>query len=91
MSMCRSNETPKPLELIGSDSPEWSDRPLLNTIDAALTDLENAEQRLLDSIRAAHQAGESWGMIGMVLGISWQAAHRKYAVLVRDEESSPEV
>ncbi len=78
------------LDSLDPTTMTWRDGALLRAIGAALTDLENAEQALIDSIRAARQAGESWGMIGMVLGTSRQAAHRKYADLVRDEEPSPE-
>lgn len=51
----------------------------LRAIGAALNSLEAAEQQLREAVRAANAAGDSWEAIGMVLGTSRQAAHRKYA------------
>lgn len=57
----------------------------LRAIGSALTDLEGIEaqaeqgqQRLADAVARARAAGDSWAAIGMVLGTSRQAAHRKY-------------
>ena len=50
----------------------------LRRIGAALTALEAAEADLTRAIDAAREAGESWSAIGMVLGTSKQAAHRKF-------------
>lgn len=74
------------LDSIDPATADFRDAAPLRAIGAALTNLEAAERALIDSIRAARRAGESWGMIGMILGTSRQAAHRKYADLVRDEE-----
>ncbi|WP_174843246.1 hypothetical protein [Cryobacterium glaciale] len=57
----------------------------LRAIGAALTAREHAEDELKRAVRAAHAAGDSWEAIGLVLGTSRQAAHRKYAA--RDTEA----
>ena len=43
-----------------------------------------AEADLVDAVRLAHGVGRSWSEIGVMLGVSKQAAQRKYgpAVLV---------
>lgn len=90
MSTTPQNDVEAWLDSLDPATMNWRDGAPLRAIGAALTNLEAAEEGLVDSIRAARRAGESWGMIGMVLGTSRQAAHRKYADLVRDEEPSPE-
>ena len=51
----------------------------LRAIGAALTALEEAEDALRKAIADAHDTGDSWHAIGVVLGTSRQAAHRKFA------------
>lgn len=51
----------------------------LAKIGAALQAAENAQADLDRAVREAHSAGDSWSAIGLVLGTSRQAAHRKYA------------
>jgi len=51
----------------------------LREVAAARSALAEAEARLQSAVDAAHDAGDSWTMIGLVLGISRQAAHRKFA------------
>ena len=58
----------------------------MREIWAARTALEAAETRLHDAVADAIAAGDSWGMIGVALGTSRQAAHRKFARLVRPAE-----
>lgn len=36
------------------------------------------EEQLSDAVGAAREEGWSWGMIGMVMGVSKQAVHQKY-------------
>lgn len=50
----------------------------LRRIGDALTALENAEEALHTAVADARTAGDSWEAIGLVLGTSRQAAHRKY-------------
>ena len=50
----------------------------LRPIVAARDELETARQQLTDEVRAAHEAGLSWTVIGAVLGISRQAARQRF-------------
>lgn len=50
----------------------------LRGVGRALDALEAAEIDLHRAIEDARAAGESWSAIGMVLGTSKQAAHRKF-------------
>jgi hypothetical protein len=39
---------------------------------------DEVEQELTEAVRSARQAHRSWSEIGMMLGVSKQAARRKY-------------
>jgi hypothetical protein len=69
---------------------QWADRVAANDLVVADTDAlrsiaELAEQRdevdaaLIDAIRSAREADRSWSEIGAMLGVSKQAAQRKYS------------
>lgn len=58
---------------------EWKDGTRLRNVAKARIELGHAERALRSAVREAHDNGDSWTAIGMVLGISRQAAHRKYA------------
>lgn len=63
------------------------DKPLrdgthLRAVAAARKIVEEAEAMLVESIRTALAAGDSWTMVGLALHTSKQNAHRKYASLV---------
>lgn len=51
----------------------------LRAIGAALTELERAQENLDRAVQDAKDAGESWSAIGVVLGTSRQAAHKKFS------------
>ncbi|GGF26272.1 hypothetical protein [Subtercola lobariae] len=51
----------------------------LRAIGDALTAVENAGDALERAVAEAHDAGDSWEAISVVLGTSRQAAHRKFA------------
>ena len=68
----------------------WADRVAADDLVVADTDAlrsiaELAEQRdevdaaLIDAIRSAREADRSWSEIGAMLGVSKQAAQRKYS------------
>ena len=68
----------------------WADRVAEDDLVVADTDAlrsiaELAEQRdevdaaLIDAIRSAREADRSWSEIGAMLGVSKQAAQRKYS------------
>lgn len=58
---------------------EWKDAAGLRRLIAAQDALAAAEQELRSAVRDAHESGLSWTAIGGILGVSKQAAHRKYA------------
>ena len=45
---------------------------------AARKDLAAAEQELRDAVHAAHDAGDSWTVIGAALDITRQAAQQRF-------------
>jgi hypothetical protein len=55
-----------------------SDAADLRRIGAAVDRAETAEQELIGAIAAARKKGRSWSTIGMVLGISKQAAQQRF-------------
>jgi hypothetical protein len=72
---------------------EWADRISSDELVAADTEAlrviaELAEQRegvdaaIVEAVRSARAARRSWSEIGAMLGVSKQAAQRKYAKLV---------
>ena len=72
-----------------ADLEAWADRVSVNELHEADTQglraiAELAEQRdhvedeLTAAVRAARRANRSWSEIGTMLGVSKQAAHRKY-------------
>jgi DNA invertase Pin-like site-specific DNA recombinase len=62
--------------------PDWSwmarDRRTTKRLIAARDALAAAEQELRDAVRAAFDGGSSWRTIGTILGISRQAAQRRF-------------
>jgi hypothetical protein len=60
----------------------------LRAIASAMTDLSLAETALTEAVAAAHAGGRSWARIGMVLGVSKEAARQRYGTSIRGEESS---
>ncbi len=72
-----------------ADSVEPEDLKIVDTSDlkaiARLSDQRSqVEADLVDAVRLARDVGRSWSEIGVMLGVSKQAAQRKYgpAVLV---------
>ena len=51
----------------------------MRELSAARDDLGRARARYADAVRAARDAGLSWGEIGRVLGLSKQALHRQFS------------
>lgn len=62
------------------DPGEPVDATPLRRIVAADEELSRAAQRLREEVRAAHDAGLSWTVIGAVLGVSRQAARQRFGV-----------
>jgi hypothetical protein len=78
-------------EILGDGrEPIESDRPdpvvaemysgaRMRELAEARDDLGRARARYADAVRAARDAGLSWGEIGRVLGLSNQALHRQFS------------
>jgi uncharacterized DUF497 family protein len=64
------------------DPPTMRDGAALRAITEAREAVTDSEHRLVEAIRAARAAGDSWTMIGLMLDTSRQNAHRKYAHLI---------
>jgi hypothetical protein len=62
--------------------PDWSaiarDRRATMRLIEARDALAAAEQELRTAVAAAYDAGDSWLAIGVILGISRQAAQRRF-------------
>ena len=54
----------------------------LRTIAELVEQRDDVDAALLDAIRDARSAGRSWSEIGAMLGVSKQAAQRKYAAKI---------
>jgi hypothetical protein len=67
------------LDSIDPSSVEVRDGDHIRAIAAAVAALNEAELKLETAVRDAKMAGESWNVIGVALGTSRQAAHRKFA------------
>jgi len=53
-------------------------RPDLRRIRELAAELEGAEARLRSAVAEARAHGETWGMIGTILGVSRQAAQQRF-------------
>jgi hypothetical protein len=62
----------------GIDPATMRDARHLRAVAAARKNLEAAEDALREAVAAARAAGDSWTMIGLMLGTSKQAAHRRF-------------
>jgi hypothetical protein len=67
------------LDSIDPSSVEVRDGGHIRAISAAVDALNEAELKLEAAVADAKNAGESWNAIGVALGTSRQAAHRKFA------------
>ncbi len=58
---------------------EASDASDLRRISEAAQGAEDASEELREAVRAARAKGRSWGAIGVVLGVSKQAARQRFS------------
>ena len=73
-------------EFIDSIDPRtMRDAAHLRAVSAARREVGASQDRLVAAVRAARAAGDSWTMIGIALGTSKQAAHRKFAALIDED------
>jgi DNA-directed RNA polymerase sigma subunit (sigma70/sigma32) len=78
-------ETERWLEDLDLDDPnvEITYTPLAASflrVGEAMRNVETAEHELVEAVRALHEAGYSWTVIGKVLGVSRQAARQRFGV-----------
>ena len=85
--------TRQELEKAAADAEAWlssldpeatpaEDTTDLREIGLIFSKLADLQKQLDDAVIAARHNGRSWGEIGLVLGISKQAARERYAQLV---------
>jgi hypothetical protein len=53
------------------------------------TNARAIEEMIVMGVREAYAAGHSWEEIGAALGITKQAAHKRYAKYVNGDQSAP--
>jgi hypothetical protein len=68
------------LDVASIPEEAWQDATPLHAIRAAYDEVEAAKTRLNEAVRAAHDAGLSWGLIGMTLGVTRQAARQRFGL-----------
>lgn len=83
MTTIKKNSIDAWLNSLDIDKSEMRDGSHLAKIGAALSAVEEADKNLERVIAEARAAGDSWSSIGIVLGTSKQAAHRKYSPRIR--------
>ncbi len=82
--------TQQQLEQAATDAEAWldaldpattaaEDPADLRRIGRALRGLSDEQREVDQAVRAAHRNGRSWAEIGLVLGISRQAARERYS------------
>ena len=69
------------LDSIEPDPADARDASHMRRIIAANEALEAAQTELRDAVNAAREAGDSWAVIGVALGISRQAAQQRFATI----------
>jgi len=65
-------------ERVESSDLEMADTEALRAIAELAERREVVEEELTEAVRSARQAHRSWSEIGTMLGVSKQAAQRKY-------------
>jgi hypothetical protein len=75
----RARALEKWAERVISEDLKDADTKALRTIAELAERRDAVEQELTEAVRSARQAHRSWSEIGTMLGVSKQAAQRKYA------------
>jgi septum formation inhibitor MinC len=66
------------LDTIEPNPADARDASRLQRIIAAAEAVENAEAELRAAVKAARDAGDTWAVIGLALGISRQGAYQRF-------------
>ena len=69
-------------EHVGADQLVLADTAALRLIAALAEQRDDVDAALVEAVRSARSADRSWSEIGAMLGVSKQAAQRKYSKLV---------
>lgn len=69
-------------ERVGSEDLVVADTEALRVIAELAEQRDDVDAAIVDAVRAARAAHRSWSEIGAMLGVSKQAAQRKYSKLV---------
>jgi hypothetical protein len=67
---------------VDPDALTEADTEALRQIAELVEERDEVDHKLLDAIRSARRSNRSWSEIGAMLGVSKQAAQRKYGRLV---------
>jgi hypothetical protein len=82
MEMTRQDPNPEELErwlnAIEPNPADARDATHMRRIVAAATALQDAEEELHSAVAAARDAGDTWDMIGVALGVTRQAAYQRF-------------
>ena len=63
---------------------KWLDSSSLKAVGRLAEQRDNLETELAQAVAAAREDDWSWAMIGIMLGVSRQAAQQKYGALVAE-------
>ena len=66
------------LDKLDVDPAKARDGRYMRLISAAAQAVEHAQGELRAAVGAAREAGDTWAMIGLALGISRQAAYQRF-------------
>jgi predicted ATP-dependent protease len=69
-------------ERVESSDLKEADTEALRTIAELAERRDEVESELTEAVRSARQANRSWSEIGTMLGVSKQAAQRKYGAKI---------
>lgn len=78
MATTNMNDIDSALDGLDPGSVSARDAVHFRRIIAAKEGVAQADQELRDAVRAAREAGDSWFTIGMALGVTKQAAQKRF-------------
>ncbi|MCK0112827.1 hypothetical protein MWU75_11815 [Ornithinimicrobium sp. F0845] len=78
MATANINDIEKVLDNLDPATVQARDAVHFRRIIAAKEGVAQAERELHDAVRAAREAGDSWLSIGLALGVTKQAAQKRF-------------
>lgn len=69
-------------ERVAAENLTEADTSALREIAELVDQRDDVDDKILDAVRSARRSNRSWSEIGAMLGVSKQAAQRKYGPLV---------